>query len=121
MLRQKVVIRKSTEYNGMQFDTLATMKDIRNQYAVSVADKLTNVVPLTLQVHKSSYKYDREIFLSSWSFGFPVMMPRGVEASKYWRQEQYLATLKDTKRLHELKEFFLDCACACDAALKGLL
>ena len=72
------------DYNGMLFmDLVTSTSPVKHQWAISVNDKQIIERPLTLQLHKNSYKYDRELLLSSWSFQYPIKASRGVYNSQY--------------------------------------
>ena len=110
------------EYNGMEFRDLAvSASPVTTEVAVSQYDKIVVREPLTLQLHKNAYKYDPELLLSQWTLDFPVPLPRGVEASPYWRFETILGEAKDYAKVRELRDFFFECFTTCDSILKGLI
>ena len=109
-------------YNGMEFRDLAvTMSPVITEVAVSQYDKIVVSEPWTLQLHNNSYKYDPELLLSQWTLNFPVLQPRGVEASPYWRDEKILCRVHDFQKVRELRDFFFECFTTCDSILKGLI
>ena len=70
------------EYNGMFFHDLAvSTSPVKTEVAISLNDKLVVERPLTLQLHMGAYRYDPELLLSTWSFDYPVPIPRGISAS----------------------------------------
>lgn len=110
------------DYNGMQFmDLVVSTSPVKHQWALSVNDKQIIERPLTLQLHKNSYKYDRELLLSSWSLQYPMRRVRGVSDSQYWRTEMILASLTDFKKVREWRDFFFDVANSLDCVLKGII
>ena len=117
-----MAVVKVKNWNGMEFhDLLVSASPVTTEVAVTQHDKIVVETPLTLQVHKNAYAYEPELLLSSWTSDFPVVQPRGVGDSSYWRTEQILCKVSDFQKVREWRDFFFDAANTLDCILKGII
>ena len=106
---------KQKSYNGMLFRDLLTLPKVKYEWVVSPNKKQVVECVQTLQIHENAVLYKPELILSSWSYIYPEVLPRGVFNSQYWRTEEILAQINDKRKLRELRDGHLELARICDA------
>lgn len=117
-----MAVVKVKNWNNMNFvDLVVSASPVKTEVAISRYDKIVVQQPLTLQLHKNSYKYYPELLLSQWTLNFPVPEPRGVEASPYWRTEQIFCKVHNYEKVCEWRDYFFDVANTLDCILKGII
>ena len=117
-----MAVVKVKRYNGMEFrDLVVSSSTVKTEVAVSVNDKIVVERPLTLQLHKNAYRYEPDLLLSTWSFEYPKIVPRGTVSSTYWRSEMIFCKASDYQKVRQWRDYFFDVANTLDCVLKGII